>query len=84
VRHSVNERLIACSGIHCNFSSIRFLVEGVFVTKFELGQMIQLSLEGNIEIDEFILQDVRHALWIRNYAINNAFIKGELDFRNDW
>jgi hypothetical protein len=69
--------------MNLDFSSIRKLVDRVFIGKLNCGRFIELTFEIYIEINQLAFENIRKRFRIRNDALNNFFIVFEFHFTDD-
>jgi hypothetical protein len=74
VAHSVDEGLALYIGVDHYFSLEGQLIETVLVGEGEDGGFLELSLESDIEVDQFILQHIRQRLGIGDDTFNHCLI----------
>jgi hypothetical protein len=50
----------------------------------ELCWFLELTFEGNVEVDNFIFEDVWHGLRIRDDTLHNRLIKLKTNLIDNW
>jgi hypothetical protein len=78
VSHLVDEGLTRRLGVHHQLGLVRLLVDRVLVGEREDCRLVELSLEGDVEVDWFVLEDVRQRLRVGDYAFHQFLVVAEL------
>ena len=82
--HLVNKRLASCVGVDEDVRLEGQLVHRILIGEGKLSRCFELVLEGDVEVDQFILEHVGHRLRVGDHALNDFLIELETEFADYW